>query len=480
MIRSLPEQNNSPLPAANKRGSVVPAKQGGNAPFQDLLKVMELNASLNATPALGISSTANLASRAEAKQPAIQNFVRAETQPIEQQSPAKEMEEPVRKRESAPKVGEQASLAIEQTSENNIPLTPGDKEEPSTKVQSSKKETAKAAQENSLPKISSAELILVNPRVADAKIEKPMQRDGSSTSLQDSGSSPEKKPLHPQTLSSKLILEQQSVSTGDALKASEKLGSAAGLLAQTTAKDRHHKPEQSAKKSNLVFNEPAKSVANLAAGAANVSRETNTANHIPVLNPALKSNPAFAEFAKNIRPANDSASPAFRLVTNRNDLSLNQTPLGLQTNFRVSRGNPFPGTGTQIEQILKQAKIQVFKEGNAILTTVLNPKELGRITVTLILQDGVLNGKLVVGGESVLREVQIHVDRMLQDLRANGQQIGKISVEVDPHNAAYSGDSHSERNKDGDHPPSEPGALAGTVSKATAETASSEEGELYA
>ncbi|MDH5719218.1 MAG: flagellar hook-length control protein FliK [Spirochaetia bacterium] len=97
----------------------------------------------------------------------------------------------------------------------------------------------------------------------------------------------------------------------------------------------------------------------------------------------------------------------------------------------------------QIEAMFQRAKVQIKENGNANLSTTLYPKEMGKVSLKLFLNDGVLHGHLTVDNNAVQKEIALRLERVLDNLRNDGFEVSHFDVNV------QSGDTSSFENTEG-------------------------------
>ncbi|MDH4262092.1 MAG: flagellar hook-length control protein FliK [Spirochaetia bacterium] len=84
----------------------------------------------------------------------------------------------------------------------------------------------------------------------------------------------------------------------------------------------------------------------------------------------------------------------------------------------------------QIDQMMQKAKVIIRENGNAQLSTKLNPGELGEISIKLTLIDGKLTGKFTVDNDFVQKELNGKLDKIFAELKSEGYVVDGFQVDV--------------------------------------------------
>jgi len=85
----------------------------------------------------------------------------------------------------------------------------------------------------------------------------------------------------------------------------------------------------------------------------------------------------------------------------------------------------------QIDQMFQRTRVMVKENGNATLSTRLYPEELGKISIRLSLIEGQLKGFFTVENETVQKELHVKMERLLENLRQDGFEIGEFQIDID-------------------------------------------------
>lgn len=222
----------------------------------------------------------------------------------------------------------------------------------------------------------------------------------------------------------------------------------------------------------------------------NVSRETNSthsSSSTVAFHPSMKNNPVFRNITEKslngeILTENNPALRANKKSTQRDNMlfSFAESQSELKTGKSSRLKNILStmekrGISEEFEKMLKKAKLQIKNEGNASITTSLYPKELGKISLHLTLNDGMLSGRILVNNDAVQKEVQQNMERLVADLRGDGQNVSSFNVEVRSEN---NGESF-QQNENTQSSQSIPSLTARTNSSVQAGE-NSGQGDLYA
>lgn len=84
----------------------------------------------------------------------------------------------------------------------------------------------------------------------------------------------------------------------------------------------------------------------------------------------------------------------------------------------------------QIDQLLQKAKVIIRENGNAQLSTKLNPEHLGEISVKLTLVNGKLKGKFTVDNNQVQKELHEKIGQIFADLKNDGFIVDSFQVDI--------------------------------------------------
>jgi flagellar hook-length control protein FliK len=168
----------------------------------------------------------------------------------------------------------------------------------------------------------------------------------------------------------------------------------------------------------------------------NVSRETIFAGkEIP------KTNESVDNKSISIKPESiDKSVNLAGLKSEMNsDLSSNQNQQGFSTNLAEKMGSMGKSEDSsivkhnlqqQIDQLLQRARVIIKDSGNASLSTKLNPKELGEISIKLVLSGGKLTGKFTVENDIVQKELNDKLNQLFSELKSDGYDIDGFQVDV--------------------------------------------------
>jgi len=98
-----------------------------------------------------------------------------------------------------------------------------------------------------------------------------------------------------------------------------------------------------------------------------------------------------------------------------------------------------------LESILQHAKVAVKDGQNASFSMRLHPRELGRVNVSLNLQDGVIIGKFMVDTLEAKNLLTQSLEQIRQQLSESGVQVGGFQVDVNDRRGELPGDRDAER-----------------------------------
>ncbi len=159
----------------------------------------------------------------------------------------------------------------------------------------------------------------------------------------------------------------------------------------------------------------------------NVSRETIDNN--PVLNNTHLHRAVLGQqhdkVIKNLESSSQRDSGGFNLNN-----SFTQSEKAASIARTVTQPTQNQNLDQQFQAMMQRAKIVVRDKENARLTAALYPKELGKVSLKLALVEGTLHGRFFVENENVQRELMARLDKISDDLRADGFEVSEFSVDV--------------------------------------------------
>ena len=85
----------------------------------------------------------------------------------------------------------------------------------------------------------------------------------------------------------------------------------------------------------------------------------------------------------------------------------------------------------KLTALIQKSKILIKDNNNVSMTTKLHPRELGKMTISLVMQNGILNSRLIVENEVVHSIIENKMQSVMQELKDAGQNIGKLEVLID-------------------------------------------------
>lgn len=93
----------------------------------------------------------------------------------------------------------------------------------------------------------------------------------------------------------------------------------------------------------------------------------------------------------------------------------------------------------QIDQLMQKARVIVRENGNASLSTKLNPGELGEISIKLSLIGGKLKGKFTVDNDFVQKELNDKLGKIFANLKSDGYVVDGFQIDVKSETSENSG-----------------------------------------
>lgn len=148
------------------------------------------------------------------------------------------------------------------------------------------------------------------------------------------------------------------------------------------------------------------------------------------LHKTVKTEISFLDAVKQKERAEDAPKIDKKGASERNDslIEVNTKPGNARTNETVVK----PVNNDQLMQLLNRAK--VMQEGERFsLSLKLYPESLGKLTVNLGLEHGILSGRFIVESQDAKELLMQQLELVRFELEQNGVQVGEFEVNVKEH-----------------------------------------------
>jgi len=111
---------------------------------------------------------------------------------------------------------------------------------------------------------------------------------------------------------------------------------------------------------------------------------------------------------------------------------------GLEKNDSVVKSPEFRQS---LQEIIDKAKVSVKDSNNASFSVKLFPKELGSVNVSLLMENGVVSGRFLVGSDEARSLLMNSMENLMEQLAEAGIQLGDFNVNVNQGGERFASDN---------------------------------------
>jgi flagellar hook-length control protein FliK len=97
---------------------------------------------------------------------------------------------------------------------------------------------------------------------------------------------------------------------------------------------------------------------------------------------------------------------------------------------RTESAAKMPEFRQSLQEIMDRARVTIRDNRNGSFTVKLFPKELGSVNVSLVMENGVVNGRFLVDNNDARTALLSNMENLLDDLQQSGVSVGEFSVNV--------------------------------------------------
>ena len=120
----------------------------------------------------------------------------------------------------------------------------------------------------------------------------------------------------------------------------------------------------------------------------------------------------------------DSSRDHSQLAGGRTDSVLRQGP------ERAGSLSRMPEFRQSLQEIIDKARITVKDSRNGSFTVRLFPRDLGNVNISLVLENGVVNGRFLVDNNDAKTMLLANMENLMEELQQSGVSVGEFSVNV--------------------------------------------------
>ena len=84
----------------------------------------------------------------------------------------------------------------------------------------------------------------------------------------------------------------------------------------------------------------------------------------------------------------------------------------------------------QFQQMVEQARVRMGPDGRSTAQIRMNPENLGRMHLDLVMKDNVISGRLIVENQQAFKMIQEDIENLRQELARHGIQLENLSVKT--------------------------------------------------